>query len=191
MQRQVKLAFSPEVVSLLNTSHFHKPQMFQLNMYLLLSLCPCLKYTPCPLYVCLRAPPLHYSTVAMLIHLFSLLLYNYKLLLSQIHSLSPLCHIFILLYCIFFSFSAAFFTIIPSSPSFPSFLFNQIYTLGTNEIIKKGTFSPSSRLFHLLLISSFTGSPLQSPVQQNIPNPAHSRVSSARKVHIYIPKSRL
>lgn len=49
--------------------------------------------------VCLQATPLHYSALAMLIHLFSLPLCNYQLLLPlfQICSLSPLCHSPILL----------------------------------------------------------------------------------------------
>lgn len=60
----------------------------------------CLKYTPCLQYVCVcEHAVLHYSAAAMLIHLFPLPLYNYKLLLSvsEIHSLSLLCHILILL----------------------------------------------------------------------------------------------
>lgn len=113
MQHQeVTLAFSHQKLFLfLNTSHFHKPQMLELNLDLFLPVslrATSAWNTPVLLSVCVlvcvcRLPSLHYSTAATPIHFFPLPLYNYKLLLSplffpQIPSLSPLRHSFILLF---------------------------------------------------------------------------------------------
>lgn len=111
MQHQeVTLAFSHQKLFLfLNTSHFHKPQMLELNLDLFLPVslrATSAWNTPVLLSVCVcvcTLPSLHYSTAATPIHFFPLPLYNYKLLLSplffpQIPSLSPLRHSFILLF---------------------------------------------------------------------------------------------